>query len=158
MSASATATDEELLAEVRAEASTLALPSFTHADARSIGEAGMWHLERHGLGAAIRVVRGTQIVYQASFAGTTAEHDDWMRRKANAVAMHGVSTLELALRFRLSGHTPDWLDPREIAVASGAVPLFVADNLVGIVAVTGLVDTMRADHDVAMTAVRSHRS
>ncbi len=157
MTSRTTAVDEAraLLAEVRAEAPLLELTSFSHADARRLGAEAAELAERDALPATIRVVRGEQIVFQASFAGTTAEHDDWLRRKINSVRRHEMSSLELLLRHQGAGRTPDWLDPREFAVAGGAVPLFVQGGLAGVIAVSGLVDSMGADHELAMDAIRS---
>ncbi len=155
MTSGLTAADEmrALLAEVRAEAPLLELTSFSHADARRLGAAAAAAAERDALPAAIRIVRGEQLVFQASFAGTTAEHDDWLRRKVNSARRHEVSSLELLLRHQGAGRAPDWLDPREFAVAGGAVPLFVQGGLAGIIAISGLVTSMRADHDLAMGAI-----
>ncbi|WP_308798533.1 heme-binding protein [Agromyces silvae] len=145
--------DEALLAEVRSEAPVLQVPRFDHAIARRIGMTAATRAERDGLPVAIGVMRGAQRVFHAAFEGTTAEHDDWLRRKVNSAVLHEVPSLELVLRQRVAGRVPDWLDPHEYAVAGGAVPLFLAGSLVGVVVVSGLTETMRADHDLAMAAI-----
>jgi uncharacterized protein GlcG (DUF336 family) len=48
----------------------------------------------------------------------------------------------------------DDVDPREEAIAPGAVPLFVGDTIAGIIGVSGLVESIRADHDLVMDAIR----
>lgn len=147
--------DGALLAEIRAEHEQRSLARFDHADARRLGAAAAAIAERDGLAIVIRVVRGPQCAFHASFAGTTAEHDDWVRRKINTSLLHEVPSLEVALRQQLAGPEASWLDPREYAVAGGAVPIAVAGNVVGAVAVSGLVGSMREDHDLAMAALRS---
>lgn len=147
--------DDVLLAHVRSERTYLHLPRLDHATARRLGEAAAAEAERDGLPVAIRVVRGTQIAFHASFAGTTAEHDHWVERKINTTIRHEIPSLEFVLRQRVAGRVPDWLDPLTFAVAGGAVPLLVQDQVAGVIAVSGLTTGIAADHDVAMRAVRT---
>ncbi|NQX28921.1 heme-binding protein [Microbacteriaceae bacterium VKM Ac-2854] len=151
-------TNAELLSEIRAELPRRTLASFDHADARRIGAAAAAIAERDGLTLVIRVTRGRQCVYHAAFAGTTAEHDDWVRRKINTALEHEVPSLEFVLRLELGGQPPSWLDPLEYAVAGGAVPIVVDGNVVGAIAVSGLVGSMREDHDLAMAALDAVRA
>lgn len=151
-------TDAELLTEIRAELPRRTLASFDHAEARRIGAAAAAIAERDDLTVVIRVTRGRQCVYHAAFAGTTAEHDDWVRRKINTTLEHEVPSLEFMLRQELGGRPPTWLDPMEYAVAGGAVPILVDGNVVGVVAVSGLVGSMREDHDLAMAALDAVRA
>lgn len=129
------------------------MSAFDHAVARRIGRAASDLAERDALPVAICVMRGAQRVFHVAFEGTTAEHDDWLRRKVNTVLRHEVPSLELVVRQRVAGRVPDWLDPLEFAVAGGAVPIELGGNVVGVVAVSGLVHSMRADHDLAMAAL-----
>jgi uncharacterized protein (UPF0303 family) len=143
----------ELLAEIRAEVPRRTVARFEHADARRIGAAAAAIAERDGLAVVIRVSRGPQCAFHASFAGTTAEHDDWVRRKINTAVLHEVPSLEFVLRQESAGQPPTWLDPLEYAVAGGAVPIVLDGNVVGAIAVSGLVGSMREDHDLAMAAL-----
>ncbi|TDC76721.1 heme-binding protein [Streptomyces hainanensis] len=151
--------DARLLEEVRAPASVSArrLDRFSHADAVALGQAALGLAERRGLPVVVRVTRGEQVVFHAAREGTTAEHDDWVRRKINSARRHEIPTLELVLRQRVSGRVADWLDPREFAVAGGAVPVVVAGGIAGVIAVSGLVGSVRDDHDLAMAALRAFR-
>jgi uncharacterized protein (UPF0303 family) len=148
----------ELLADLQRERSLCTLDSFTHEDARRLGAIAASIAERDGLPVVISVVRGTQRVFHVGFAGTTAEHDDWVRRKVNTTMRHEIPSLELLARHQLSGQSPDWLDPLEFAVAGGAVPVVVDGLTVGAIAVSGLVADVRDDHDLAMAALRGIRA
>jgi uncharacterized protein (UPF0303 family) len=151
-------TDDEmraLLYEIRGEAPLRTLEHFDHRDARQLGAAAATLAERDHLPVVIAVARGQQRVFQAAFAGTTAEHDDWVRRKINTTLRHEVPSLEFVLRCQLEGTSPDWLDPREFANAGGAVPIMVAGNTVGAIAISGLVGSIRDDHDLAMASLRA---
>ncbi|BDV32278.1 hypothetical protein [Microbacterium terricola] len=46
----------------------------------------------------------------------------------------------MALTTRLAGKIPAWLESPQLAAASGAVPLLSNDDVVGTVALSGLVD------------------
>ncbi|MBY0689247.1 heme-binding protein [Microbacterium marinilacus] len=143
-----------LLEEVRSQAPERTLSRFTRADALALGLRALSLAEQDGLPVAIRVTRGEQVVFHAAREGATAEHDGWVRRKARSVRTHEVSSLELVLRQRVTGRALDWLDPREFAVAGGAVPIVVGDAVVGVISVSGLVGSIRDDHDLAMAALR----
>ncbi|MGW7290986.1 heme-binding protein [Streptomyces xiamenensis] len=149
--------DARLLEEVRSQAGERHLERFSRADALALGRAALALAESGDLPVVVRVTRGDQIVFHAAREGTTAEHDDWVRRKTNSARLHEIPTLELVLRQRVSGRVADWLDPREYAVAGGAVPLVVAGGIAGVLAVSGLVGSVREDHDLAMAAVRALR-
>ncbi|TDL33949.1 heme-binding protein [Arthrobacter nitrophenolicus] len=149
---------QRMLEEIQGQASERTHSRFDHTDARRIGSAAAALAERDHLPIVVAVSRGMQRVFHAAFAGTTAEHDDWVRRKINTTMRHEIPSLEFVLRHQLSGHAPDWLDQREFAVAGGAVPIIVAGITVGAVAISGLVGSIREDHDVAMKAIRSARS
>jgi uncharacterized protein (UPF0303 family) len=147
-----------LLESVRAEAPLLDFASLDRTSARRIGEALSALSEREGLPVTIAVHLGEQRVFHAGFEGTTAENDGWADRKRNVVLRSEVSSFEVALTTRLAGWSPDWLDPREFAVASGAVPLRVSGLIVGTVALSGLVDSEEADHDAVMRGIREYRA
>jgi uncharacterized protein (UPF0303 family) len=147
-----------MLEEIQAEVAERTLPHFDHADARRIGSAAAALAERDQLPVVVAVSRGTQRVFHAAFAGTTAEHDDWVRRKINTTMLHEIPSLEFVLRQQLSGHAPEWLDQREFAIAGGAVPIVVDGITVGAIAISGLVGSIREDHDLAMEALRTARS
>ncbi|SDG80680.1 heme-binding protein [Microbacterium pygmaeum] len=147
-----------LLDEVRAERAHLTFSALDRSDARRIGEAVAAMSEREQLPVTIAVHLGEQRVFHAAFDGTTAANDGWVRRKRNTVLEHEVSSFEVALTTRLAGRNPDWLDPAEFAVASGAVPLLVGGLLVGTVALSGLVDAEASDHIAVMRGIGEYRA
>lgn len=141
------------LARVQGQREELNVSSFAHTEAIAVGQAALRIAEEQDLPVVIDVRRGAHLVFHAARAGTTAEHDDWVRRKVNTAVRHEVPSYEFLLRQRQSGRVPDWLDPTEFAVAGGAVPVFVAGSVVGVVAVSGIVATPEGDHELAMAAL-----
>jgi uncharacterized protein (UPF0303 family) len=144
-----------LLREVVAEAPQLRLSSFDLATARTLGTAIAVRAERERLPVAVSVRLRDQWAFHAAFEGATAENDEWVRRKLNTSERFGLSSLEVLLRSLEPGSTiGDGVDAREYAIAPGAVPLFVGDSIAGIVGVSGLVESVRADHDLVRDAIR----
>lgn len=143
----------EELARVRAERAELSVAEFAHDDALEVGQAALRMAATADLPVVIDVRRGDQVVFHASRAGTTEEHDDWVRRKVNTARRHEVPSYEFLLRQRAAGRAPDWLSPVDYAVAGGAVPVLIGDSVVGTVTVSGIVTSPNGDHDLAMSAL-----
>jgi uncharacterized protein (UPF0303 family) len=146
--------DNELL-RVRGQRDDLEVLQFAHDQALAIGQEALRIAEAQDLPVVIDVRRGHHVVFHAARAGTTAEHDDWVRRKVNTAVRHEIPSYEFLLRQRQSGRVPDWLDPTEFAVAGGAVPVLMSGNVVGTVTVSGIVTSPEGDHDLAMAALIS---
>jgi uncharacterized protein (UPF0303 family) len=141
------------LRRVRAQARARCRSRFSHADGIALGQAALRIAEAQSASVVVDVRRGGQIVFHAALEGTTAEHDDWVRRKVNTAVHHEVPSYEFLLRQRESGRVPDWLDPIEFAVAGGSVPIVVEGSVVGTVTVSGIVTSPQGDHDLAMAAL-----
>ena len=147
-----------MLDQVRAERELLTFQSLDRTTARRIGQAVAALSEREELPVTIAVHVGEQRVFHAAFEGTTAENDGWIARKRNTVLRCEVPSFEVALTTRLAGRDPAWLDPREFAVASGAVPLWVGGLVVGTVALSGLIDAEESDHNALMRGIAAYRA
>jgi uncharacterized protein (UPF0303 family) len=151
------ATVSDFLEKIHAERPLLEFDRLDHATARRLGE-GVAHLaEQEQLPISVAVFLGEQRVFHAAFEGTTAANDDWIRRKRNTVLLNEVPSFETALRTRLSGRPPQWINPRRYAIASGAVPLRVRGSTVGVAALSGLVFADQADHELLMRGIRRAR-
>jgi uncharacterized protein (UPF0303 family) len=144
---------EAMLAEVRSQAPLRALSRLDHEACRRLGMAACRIAESERLPVSFAVFRGEQRVFSAAFVGTTAEHDGWIRRKRATALLHDIPSLEFVLRQRVAGRVPDWLDPLRFAVAGGAVPLVVDGGTAGVAVATGLVGSIRDDHDFVMRAI-----
>jgi uncharacterized protein (UPF0303 family) len=130
------------------ELAELVLPGFTHDDAWRLGSLARGFAADEGLGVAIRVTRGTQIAFQGTTAGSSADNDDWMSRKIRLVERLNIASLTA----RLSGSF-GWLDD-SYARAGGCIPLRVAGGAqVGTLTVSGLADT--EDHALAIRALKA---
>lgn len=152
------ATRVRLLDQVRAERALLTFPSLDRTAVRRIAQTVAAIGEREGLPITVSAHVGEQRVFHAAFEGTTAANDGWVDRKRNTVLHHEVSSFEVALSTRLAGRDPDWLDPMTYAVASGAVPLWVAGAVVATVSLSGLVDAEESDHALVIRGIADYRA
>lgn len=154
---SGSAATKDLIQTVRGWSGLFDFESFDHANAATIGQAIAEVARSETLPVTIAVFIGEQRVFHLAFEGTSAANDDWIRRKRNTVLRHDMPSLEFALTQSLRPLSPDWLDPREFAVAGGAIPLRVRGTTVGVVALSGLRHSPSADDEVIVRGVRAAR-
>jgi len=144
------------LAELAAEEAELQFTSFSNDDAWALGtalvEAG------RGLPVAVDISRNGQQLFHAALPGTSADNDDWIRRKTAVVNRFGHSSLYMRQSFLERGTTFEeatGLDPREYAAHGGAFPILVRNvGPVGVVVVSGL--PQLEDHALVVSAIRAH--
>lgn len=132
----------------------LVLSSFDLLDAWRLGSAAVEIALRDELPAAIDIRRGSHVLFRAMLPGTTADQQDWLRRKANVVERFESSTALVALR--IAGRDLEgWLAPDEYAFGGGGFPIRVRGaGVVGAISVSGLPGT--GDHDLATAGLRHH--
>ena len=147
----------DAVASIEAELDELQLERFTNDDAHRLGLLLLGWAKERGLPIAIDVSRGTQTVFHAAMEGTSADNDDWLRRKTRAVQRFGLPSLLIGLRPRLNGKRIEdepWFDERRYAAHGGAFPVLVRGvGMVATVAVSGL--SQKEDHDLAVDALRA---
>ena len=103
------------------------------------------------------MTRGTQTVFHVAMEGTSADNDDWLRRKTRAVQRFGIPSLLIGLRPRLNGKRIEdepWFDQRRYAAHGGCFPVLVRGvGMVATVAVSGL--SQEEDHALAVDGLRA---
>ncbi|WP_191059398.1 heme-degrading domain-containing protein [Geminicoccus harenae] len=140
--------DHEDLEELLAEEERLQFDRFDNDTALELGQFILTAARRRGLGVTIDITRGEQQIFHAALAGTSADNDAWVQRKARAVRRFGHSSWYLGCLSRAKGydfHQKFLLDPAEFAPAGGSYPIAVrGTGLVGTVTVSGL--PQKEDH------------
>jgi uncharacterized protein (UPF0303 family) len=144
-------------AEIRSQRHLQVFDAIDQDLARRIGAVIADIGTKENLSVTIAVHLGEQLVFQSALDGTTAAHDGWVRRKRRTTLLYDAPSLEVALSLQISGRRPDWLDSTKFAVAGGAVPLRVGGAIVGVIAVSGLTSSARADHDLVMRGLTEVR-
>lgn len=147
----------DAVASIEAEMDELQLEHFTNDDAHRLGLLLLRWAKERDLPIAVDVTRGTQTVFHAAMDGTSADNDDWIRRKTRAVQRFGVPSLLIGLRPRLAGkHIEDeaWFDERRYSTHGGCFPVLVRGvGMVATVTVSGL--TQEGDHALAVEALQA---
>ncbi len=133
---------------------------FDHDDAWRLGSSLVARCQADNLPVTISVRLGEHRVVHAAMAGTSADNDAWVDRKANVVRRFGVSSQAVNRRYVGSDHagflSAFGLSPRDYAATGGAVPIRVHGSLVGVLAVSGLESD--EDHDLAIDSLRHHQA
>ncbi len=154
--------DNPIAAQIRqieAQVAELQLDRFTNTDAHRLGLLLLSYAVERDLPITIDVTRGNQVVFHVAMDGTTADNDDWVRRKTRAVQRFGEPSLLVGLRPRLRGERIEdeaWFDERRYAAHGGCFPIMVRDvGMVATVTVSGLEQT--EDHALVVEALRELR-
>lgn len=147
----------DAVASIEAEMDELQLEHFTNDDAHRLGLLLLGWAKERDLPIAVDVTRGTQTVFHVAMEGTSADNDDWLRRKTRAVQRFGIPSLLIGLRPRLNGKRIEdepWFDERRYAAHGGAFPVLVRGvGMVATVAVSGL--SQEEDHVLAVDGLRA---
>ncbi|MDQ7991914.1 MAG: heme-degrading domain-containing protein [Propionicimonas sp.] len=146
----------ERIAALEAEERELLLPSFSYEDAWTVGLRLRELAAEGGLPVAIDIRRGEQQLFHAALAGSSADNDSWLARKAAVVRRYDAASLLVGYRFEAKGrefNTDTQLPFQEFAAHGGAVPVRVRGvGLVGTAAVSGLAG--HEDHALVVRALR----
>ena len=146
------------VAEIAAEEEELQFAGFTNDDAWELGTALVEAGRRDGAPIAIDISRNSHQLFHAALPGTSADNDDWIRRKTAVVNRFGHSSLYMRQSFLERGTTFEeatGLDPREYAAHGGGFPILVRDvGPVGVVVVSGL--PQLEDHALVVSVIRAH--
>lgn len=129
---------------------------FGHDDAWSVGSSLVERARAEGLAVTIAIWLGDQRVFHAALAGTTADNDDWVERKARVVRRFDAPSQEISERFaHLDFHARFRLPPADFAASGGAVPIRIqGGGMIGVVAVSGLAGP--EDHELVVDALERH--
>ena len=104
----------------------------------------------------VDVCRNGQQLFHCALPGTSADNDDWIRRKNNVVNRYGHSSLYVGTQFRAKGSTfeeSSRLDPGQYAAHGGAFPITIRNvGVVGTVTVSGL--PQAEDHELVVEVLR----
>ena len=147
---------DEFFARLEAEEAELRFTRFEHDDAVAVGLHLLSAAQERGQTIAAAVWLGEQTVFQFALAGTSADNDRWLARKAATVRRYDASSSLVASRWADYGRIPDaavGVDSIQYAFAGGAVPIRIGATQVGVAAATGVNDFV--EHDLVVEALRA---
>ena len=147
---------DDLISELEGQERELVFTRFDFADAWALGSLLVELGVQRELPVAIDIRRGTQQLFHAALAGSTADNDGWIERKVRVVQRYGASSYLVGRRLAAKGQQLDagmGVDPRDYAAHGGAFPVRVPGaGVVGVVTVSGL--PQADDHALVVEAIK----
>jgi uncharacterized protein (UPF0303 family) len=145
---------EQLLQEER----ELQFTSFNESTAWKIGSQLVEQALRQGVSVTIDITRGSHQLFHASLPGTSADNDEWVRRKVRLVYRFGHSSFYMGQLLKSKGKRIEeayLLSESEYAPHGGCFPVIVkGTGMVGTITVSGL--PQEEDHKLVVQAIREY--
>lgn len=148
---------EEMLKNLLDEEHELQFSSFNEATAWRLGSHMVERALRKKLPVAIDIRRGEHQLFHASLPGTSADNDEWVKRKVRLVNRFGHSSYYMGQMLKHKGKSIEesYLIPEsEFAAHGGCFPIIVKDTgMVGTITVSGL--PQEEDHKFVVESIRA---
>lgn len=128
--------------QLMSQAEQLEFSSFSAGDSLDLGELALSIARSRGLPIAIEVWHTGRLIFKAALPGTSADNDDWLRRKKNVADKFDDSTMAVRVRHEEQGldfNTATLLPLVDYAAHGGGWPIKVIDmGTVGFFGISGL--------------------
>lgn len=138
------------------EEQELRFRTFTNETALELGLMVIEEAKLNGKSITIEIYRMGQRLFAHATEGTSADNEDWIRRKNNVVNHFGKSSWHVALQTKKEGKSLEQdygLSPTDYVGAGGGFPLIIEGaGQIGTITVSGLPD--QEDHDLLISALR----
>jgi uncharacterized protein (UPF0303 family) len=149
---------DQILEQLLQEEQDLQFTSFNESTAWEIGCQLVERAQKEGLRVTIDITRGSHQLFHASLRGTSADNDEWIKRKVRIVYRFGHSSYYMGQLLKSKGKRLEeaYLIPEsEYAPHGGCFPVFVKDTgMVGTITVSGL--PQEEDHKLVVQTIRDY--
>lgn len=147
---------EDILKKLLQEEQELQFNAFNEVTAWELGSQLVEQAIRQGLAVTIDITRGEHQLFHASLPGTSADNDEWVKRKVRLVYRFGHSSFYMGQMLKSKGKRIEdaYLIPEsQYAPHGGCFPVIVkGTGMVGTVTVSGL--PQEEDHKLVVQAIR----
>jgi len=147
---------DDILKQLLHEEQELQFTNFNEDTAWQIGSQLVERSSSRDLPVAIDITRGDHQLFHASLRGTSADNDDWIKRKVRLVYRFGHSSFYIGQLLRSKGKRLEeayLLSESVYAPHGGCFPIIVRDTgVVGTITVSGL--SQEDDHKLVVQAIR----
>jgi uncharacterized protein (UPF0303 family) len=152
MSELPTITAADIEAQGRAE-----FDRFDNDDAIELGLIAVKLIREKGVNLAVDIIRSDDLVFRAKLGKTGPGNDEWLRGKAACTRHFGIPSLLVRRREEEAGRSPKDLaiDHTTMKPHGGAIPIFVAGQLVATITMSGEPDVI--DHEICAAAIARYR-
>ena len=148
---------EDILKKLQQEERELQFANFNELTAWKIGSQLVEQAIEHGLAVTIDISRGEHQLFHASLPGTSADNDEWIKRKVRLVYRFGHSSFYMGQLLKSKGKRIEeaYLIPEsQYAPHGGCFPVIVrGTGMVGTITVSGL--PQEEDHRLVVQAIRN---
>jgi uncharacterized protein (UPF0303 family) len=147
---------EDVLTKLLQEEHDLQFVTFNELTAWKLGSLLVELATDKGLAVTIDITRGEHQLFHASLPGTSADNDEWVKRKVRLVYRFGHSSFYMGQFLKSKGKRIEdsYLIPEsQYAPHGGCFPVIVkGTGMVGTVTVSGL--PQEEDHKLVVQAIR----
>ena len=148
----------ELLDQLLQEEQELQFASFNETTAWQLGCQLVERARKEGLPVVIDIVRGTHQLFHAALRGSSADNDEWVKRKVRLVYRFEHSSLYIGQLLKSRGDTieKNYLIPEsEFAPHGGSFPILIkGSGMIGAITVSGL--PQEEDHKLVVEGIRNY--
>ena len=149
---------DQILEQLLQEEHELQFVSFNESTAWQIGCQLVERAQKEGLPITINITYSSRQLFHASLRGTSADNDEWIKRKVRIVNRFGHSSYYMGQLLKSKGKRLEeaYLIPEsEYAPHGGCFPVIVKDTgMVGTITVSGL--PQEEDHKLVVQTIRDY--
>jgi uncharacterized protein (UPF0303 family) len=148
---------EDVLKQLLQEEQELQFTKFNETTAWQIGSQLVEQGIQENLTITIDITRGQHQLFHASLPGTSADNDEWVKRKVRLVNRFGHSSFYMGQMLKHKGKTIEQsylISESEFAPHGGCFPIIVkGTGMVGTITVSGL--PQEDDHKLVVETIRA---
>jgi len=149
---------DDVLSQLLQLEQELQFVKFNETTAWQIGSQLVEHGRKEELPITIDIMRGTHQLFHASLPGTSADNDEWVKRKVRLVYRFGHSSFYMGQLLKNKGKSIEQsylVSESEYAPHGGCFPIIVKETgIVGTITVSGL--PQEEDHKLVVDAIRNY--
>ena len=147
---------DDILKQLLQEEQELQFTGFNEATAWQIGTQLVERSVSKGLPVTIDITRGDHQLFHASLSGTSADNDEWIKRKVRLVYRFGHSSFYMGQLLKSKGKTLEeayLISESQYAAHGGCFPVIVkGTGMIGTITVSGL--PQEEDHKLVVQTIR----
>ena len=149
---------DDILKQLLQEEQELQFGKFNEETAWQIGSQLVELSLSKGLAVTIDITRGQHQLFHVSLPGTSADNDEWIKRKVRLVYRFGHSSFYMGQLLKSKGKSIEQaylISESEYAPHGGCFPVIVkGTGMVGTITVSGL--PQEEDHRLVVQAIRNY--
>lgn len=148
----------DILGQLLQEERELQFEKFNEETAWELGSGLVEKCAREGIAVTIDIMRGEHQLFHASLPGTSADNDEWVKRKVRLVYRMGHSSFYIGQLLKSKGKSIEemfLISESQYAPHGGCFPIIVkGTGAVGAITISGL--PQEEDHKLVTQAIRDY--